>query len=312
MYVISSRRKWLNTGESWTVLQTGNALPPTIAPQSNYLPAGFTSSLQDPLVILIHGYANREKDAFRQYATEIGTGASGGLLAANGFHGSVIGYDWPSFDTAVTGPLQQYASDLQAAGEVGAPSLADFLNRLIAVVGRRGIRINLMAHSMGNFVVRQMLIANPSLAQYLDNIISFGADFPYTDLERPELKATADALTGNWFVYWSQADFVLLSLSNWANIILGNEHWGGQRLGQAGPRDMRLVSPKVIAQEWDVPLAKDLGSMYNRDLREWPFNAKIHSLYWSNGPFLANVAQNLQHAPATPPITVSWPLPPRP
>lgn len=293
------------------MLQTGNALPPATAPQSNYLPAGFINSLQDPLVILIHGYANREPDAFGQYAKAIGTSVSGGSMAANGFQGTVIGYDWPSFDTPISGPLHQYAGDLKAARDVGAPSLASFLSRLIAVVGGRGIRINLMAHSMGNFVLRQMLIANPALARCLDNIISFAPDLLQADLQQPDLRAAADVLTGNWFVYWAQADFVLLGLSNWANIILGNEQWGGQRLGQEGPPS-GVTSQRVVAQEWDAPLAQDLGSTYNWDLREWPFNAEIHSLYWSNRPFLTNVAQNLQRAPATPPVTVNWPLPPRP
>lgn len=310
MYVISSRRRWLTTGGNWTVLQTGNALPPTTPPpQSNWLPAGFINSLQDPLVILIHGYASPEASAFGQYANVIGTSVSLGLMAANGFRGSVIGYDWPSFDTPLSGPLQQYVGDLKAARDIGAPSLVDFLSRLTSALAGRNIRINLMAHSMGNFVVREALLDNPELAGTLDNIISFAPDLPQSDLERPELIAAADALTGNWFVYWAQADFVLLTLSNLANIILGNEQWGGQRLGQESLRAGATISKRIIAQNWDPPLSKDLGSTYNSDLREWPFSAKIHSYYWTDKPFLTNIAQNLQRPPSSPPISVKWPLP---
>ncbi len=262
-------------------------------------------------MILIHGYANKEPDAFGQYAKEIGTSAAVGLMPGNGFQGSVIGYDWPSFDAPTSGPLQQYVGDLKAAANVGAPSLTDFLQRLNSALAGRNIRINLMAHSMGNLVVRQTLLDNPQLAGSLDNIVSFAPDLPQTDLELPELKAATDALAGNWFVYWAQADFVLLSLSNWANIILGGEQWGGQRLGQQGPSTNATISKRVVAQEWDAPLAQDLGSSYNWNLREWPFNAKIHSLYWSNSSFLANIAQNLQRAPGAALITVSWPSPPR-
>lgn len=253
-------------------------------------------------MILVHGYANLEKDAFQQYAREIGTGVSGGLMAANDFMGSVIGYDWPSFDTPASGPIQQYVGDLKAATDIGAPALADFLTRLSAALAGRGIRVNLMAHSMGNLVVRQTLLDSPQLADAIDNIISFAPDLPQTDLERPELKAAADALSGNWFVYWARADFVLLTLSNLANIILGNERWGGQRLGQEGPRAGAAISPKVVAQNWDAPLAQDLGSTYDSDLHEWPVSAKIHSLYWTDQPFLKNIAQNLQRTAGDAPI----------
>jgi hypothetical protein len=57
MYVINSRRKWSSARGGWTELQTANALPPSTAPQPNYLPSGFTNPLQDPLVILIHAYS---------------------------------------------------------------------------------------------------------------------------------------------------------------------------------------------------------------------------------------------------------------
>jgi pimeloyl-ACP methyl ester carboxylesterase len=261
--------------------------------------------LQDPLVILIHGYANPEKDVFQEYAKEIGSSASAGLMAYNGFTGSVVGYDWPSFDTPASGPLQQYVGDLKAATNIGARALSDFLTRLNAALTGRSIRINLMAHSMGNLVVRQTLLDRPQLADAIDNIISFAPDLPQADLERPELEAVADALSGNWFVYWAQADFVLLTLSNLANIILGNERWGGQRLGQEGPRAGVAISPKVVAQNWDAPLAQDLGSTYDSGLHEWPFSAKIHSLYWTDQPFLKNVAQNLQRTPAALPIIAS-------
>jgi pimeloyl-ACP methyl ester carboxylesterase len=310
MYVISSRRRWLSAGGNWTVLRTGNASPPTTSPpQSNYLPSGFINSLQDPLVILIHGYASPETPTFKQYATEIGTSTSPGLMAANGFQGSVIGYDWPSFDTPASGPLQQYVGDLNAARNVGAPALADFLGRLTAALAGRNVRINLMAHSMGNFVLRETLLDNPDLAGTLDNIVSFAPDLPQADLLRPDVTAIGDALSGNWFVYWAQADFVLMTLSNLANIILGHEQWGGQRLGQQGPPDDGAISAKVVAQNWDMPLAQDLGSTYNCDLREWPFSAKIHSLYWSDKPFLQNVAANLQRTPRSAPTLANWPAP---
>ena len=176
---------------------------------------------------------------------------------------------------------------------------------------KRKVRINLMAHSMGNLVVRTALLANLSFAKKIENIVSFGADILSSDLRLPELKKAADHLRGNWFVYWAQADLVLLQLSNYANIILGNEKWGGQRLGQAGPPKTG-VSDKVIAQEWDSPLADDIGTYYSWDLRLWRHNPAIHSAYWHDAAFLKNVSSNLLRKKGTKPITVDWPLPPRP
>lgn len=169
-----------------------------------------------------------------------------------------------------------------------------------------------MAHSMGNFVLRTMLMTDPGLAGGLDNIFSLAPDILHTDLEKDELRTAANTLTGNWFVYWAQADFVLLTLSDWANIILGREKWGGRRLGQEGPRDRRRISRKVVVQQWDAPLAEQLGSHYNWDLRQWQFHHTIHSLYWTNVAFLRNIAGNMLRSPGTIPITVHWPLPPRP
>ena len=267
-----------------------------------YLPSGFVNSLCDPVLILIHGYANAEDVAFGQYGKMIGVSGQQGLLRSHGFEGSAIGYDWPSFEKPTNSPLQAYKNDYTAARNIGAPALADFLDRLTKALSARKVRVNLMAHSMGNLVLCEALIVNPELPKRLDNIISFAADLPYTELEKPALKAAADALGGNWFIYWAQADIVLMTASNYANLLLGNERWGGQRLGQQGPRDQSLISQKVVVQEWDAWLAKDLGSEYNGDLHEWPFSGKIHSLYWSNDAFLTNVVANVQRATGSKPI----------
>ncbi len=303
MYVISSRARRVGPNGKWIVLYSGNGRVPTNGSlQPDCLPAALISSLADPLLILIHGYANPEAATFGQYAKMIGAVGQPGSLAAHGFTGSVIGYDWPSFETLVPGKLQGYKNDYDAACKIGAPALADFLDRLTATLSGRGIRINLIAHSMGNLVMSRALSLNIDLAGRLDNVISFAADLPWTELEKPALKAAANALTSNWFVYWAQADAVLETASNLANMMLGNEQWGGQRLGQAGPHDKTIISRKVIVQEWDAPLAQDLGSHYNLDLREWPFSGTIHSLYWGDDAFLANVTENLQRTPGTDPI----------
>jgi esterase/lipase superfamily enzyme len=313
MFVVSSRPKRTQDEGQWIVLESYNGNPPSqpIAGPKQ-IPEAVLDSLKDPLVILIHGYNNTEAQAFEQYAQQIGRTTSQGLLYANGFAGSVIGYDWPSTESDATTALQVYKGDLKAAVTIGAPVLADFLEPLATALSGSGIRVNLMAHSMGNLLLRTMFLSQPQLAARLDNIFSLAPDILHIDLEKEEMKEAAHALSGNWFVYWAQADVILLSLSNWANIILGSEKWRGQRLGQQGPRDKRRISRKVVVQQWDAPLAQDLGSHYNWDTRQWQFNHTIHSRYWTNAPFLQNVAQNMQRHAGSNPIVKTWPLPPRP
>lgn len=317
MYVISARcPSRVNVKGQWTVLYSGNGQPPPATPVApQYLPSGFLSSLTDPLVIVVHGYNNLEVEAFSQYASVSGLGGSPDSLPAHGFGGSIVGYDWPSFGShslALWNQFGVYKHDLDAAREIAVPALCDFLDRLTSALVGRNIRINLLAHSMGNFVVSRVLMMNPSLASRLDNIISFAPDILQTDLERPEVVEAAAALAGCWFIYWAQADFILLTASDWANILLGSEQWGGWRLGQEGPRWKVDYGPKVRFQCWDVPLAKQMGSTYKWDIKEWPPSMKIHGLYWSNAPFLDDMVKNFSRPLGAPPVLQDWPMPPQP
>lgn len=310
MYVISSRPERVRVSGDWAVIYSGNGTPPAINPglQPSYIPAGFLSSLTDPVIVVVHGYNNIEKDAFGQYAAVGGQNPSVNSLPSHEFPGTVVGFDWPSTGShspALWTQLGVYRHDLDAARQTAVPALGDFLEQLTNSLVGRDIRVNLMAHSMGNFVMSRVLMANPALAGKLDNIVSFAPDMLQSDLGRPELIAAADALPGNWFVYRSQADVVLLTASDWANILLGNEQWRGRRLGQDGPPPDGKYSDKVVAQCWDVPLASQLGSSYNQDLKEWPFSMKIHGLYWSNGPFLDNVVANLNRKPGAAPVVTN-------
>lgn len=305
MFVISSRPKRVADGQ-WTILESDDGVPPQSSPSDpDELSATFLDSLQDPLLILIHGYHNTELQAFQQYV------AASKNLSDNGFTGTVVGYDWPSVEGNASSELQLYKNDLKAVRSAGAPAFADFLVKLAATTADRNVRINLMAHSMGNFLLRTLFLENEQIAAELDNVVSFAPDMLQSDLEKDELKAAANALAGYWFVYWAQSDLILLFPSNWGNIALGNEKWRGQRLGQQGPKDKRRISRKVISQEWDAPIARDIGSQYSWDLREWPFNPGVHSKYWVDIPFLQNIAQNMLLPAGASPITVDWPLPPR-
>jgi hypothetical protein len=311
MYVISSRSRRVPNDGEWVLLQSADGTPPAgSAAPADAFPSEFISSLQDPLVIVIHGYNNTELETFQQYVRLIGSDGSQGLLGANGFTGSAIGYDWPSVEAPASGPLQVYENDLKSARRIGAPAFANFFSALssgLAAAGKN-VRINLLVHSMGNLLMRTVLEANPCLAGQLANVLSLAPDLPHTDLERPGLKAAGDALKGKWFAYWAQADLILLTLSDYANIILGSELWGGQRLGQQGPaHPAPLISQNVVTQQWDAPLAKQIGYQYNWDLGEWPHSFATHSAYWTNMEFLKNIVQNIQRAPGVAPITVDWP-----
>jgi len=133
----------------------------------NYLPSSLVNSLCDPVLVVVHGYNNRESDAFGLYADLAGLGKKKQALAHYGFTGTVIGFDWPTGYLNSMNPSAQlglYASDLNQAKTNGVPAFSLFLDRLTNALIGRSVRVNVMAHSMGNFVMTRALMGNPAVA----------------------------------------------------------------------------------------------------------------------------------------------------
>jgi pimeloyl-ACP methyl ester carboxylesterase len=297
MYVISCRPEFMDPPGKWVVIPSSNGLPPkNPLPSHDYLSSGFLSALVDPVVLFVHGFNNEAADVFGITAQLNGMVSDQPSLTAAGFTGTIIGFDWPTMkrDTWNLGVLfDVYRHDLQQAVAVGIPALANFLSQLSPALVGRGIRLNLMAHSMGNLIVSRVLMQQPDLAKRLDNLISFAPDILQSDAENPELEASINCLQGKWYIYWAQADILLLTASDLANMFLGNERWGGKRLGQEGPRTGADYGDKVVFRNWDEQLSKVVHNPYNPDTKEWKFTVATHAAYLVDPQFMKDVSSYL-------------------
>lgn len=229
----------------------------------------FSSSLQADLtsgrnlLIFIHGFANSFTDSITRAAFNREWLAASGVAAADC---SVVSFSWPSRGIVVDpadiigglalGPLtvalkllgitasplaNAYFED-QAAAAASAGDVISFLDRLrpaIAKVRRRGGRVFLLAHSMGNWVLENALnewAKSGGLPRSLlfDEAISASADSPFAeDGTGPAWLVHLARLSGRVSIYHSAGDQIL-RLSQVVNNI--------QRLGRSGPADRTDVT----------------------------------------------------------------------
>jgi len=96
------------------------------------------------VILFVHGYNNKEKDVLERAGQ-----LSGYLERDQNFHGTTISFDWQS-----AGANSKYLYDLQSAN-----FSRDALSRLLYFLATNPQvrRINIVAHSMGNWLVMEAL-----------------------------------------------------------------------------------------------------------------------------------------------------------
>jgi len=298
IYVISSRPERGGAANKWSVMYSPNGnvpAPPPLAP--NYLPSSLVNSIVDPLVIAVHGYNNREQDVFTAYAGLAGLIHGNESLTKYGFTGTVIGFDWPTGYLNVLDPNAQmklYASDLVQANTNGAPCFGLFLNRLTNALTGKNIRVNVLSHSMGNFVVTRAFMDDPSVASRITNFISFAPDILQSDVDLPQLQGCINNIAGKWQINWAQADIILMWASNWANILLGNEKCGADRLGQVGLRKDTAYGPKITDHQCDEMLSHVGATSFDATRGLWRSSRRVHSAYWRCPEFMQSILDLLK------------------
>lgn len=162
------------------------------------------------IVIYVHGY-NNSTAAMLQRLRNIKR-----AFAANGFEGSVIGFDWPSADSALN-YLEDRWDAKQTANQLVREGIESFVR-----LQRPDCEINLhlMAHSMGAYVVREALDhaddrrSIASVSWSVSQILLFGADVSASSLGDDNSKSSSlyrhcNRMT-NYFNHFDNA----LSLSN--------------------------------------------------------------------------------------------------
>ncbi|MEI6162503.1 MAG: alpha/beta hydrolase, partial [Roseococcus sp.] len=174
---------------------------------SEALQADLTSGRN--LLIFIHGFANSFTDSITRAAFNREWLAASGIPAADC---SVVSFSWPSRGIVVdskdiiggialgpltlalkvlgitASPLANAYLDDQKAAAASATDIVSFLDRLrpaIAKVRRRGGRVFILAHSMGNWVLENALAHWASMglprSMLFDEAISASADSPFAE-----------------------------------------------------------------------------------------------------------------------------------
>lgn len=155
--------------------------------------------------------------------------------------------------------LERRAERIRLLG--GDPSVVDSLLANAALLRKRhrsappcGVRIHLLAHSMGNRVVdgaMRALAVDPEPERFalFDQVILTGSDVPANALEDRSRMGLVSRLSRGVTVYHSSSDKAL-GLSDILSFQPG-------RLGQEGPADMRLLSSKVRSVDVDAVVRSD-------------------------------------------------------
>lgn len=162
------------------------------------------------LVIYIHGY-NHSPQTMLTRLRHLKVG-----LAAEGFTGAVVAYDWPSAESALN-----YIEDRWDAKQTANKLVREGIESFVRLQ-RPDCEVNLhiMAHSMGNYVVREAFDyaddrrSLASVSWSVSQVLLFGADISAASLEDGNPKASSlyrhcNRLTN----YYNHFDNVL-SLSN--------------------------------------------------------------------------------------------------
>lgn len=197
----------------------------------------------------------------------------------------MIVFTWPSNGEMI--PFISYASDRRDAkdsGESGGRALlqlTDFLDNLTRGKACRG-RIHIVAHSMGNFVLRNALQALikrlPATPPTLfEQVLLIAADEDYDALELDFKLAPLSHLCKRIHVYYNPKDLALdISMDTKGN---------PRRLGSRGPRNSSAIPDSVILVD-----ASTIARGGCDDL-------SYHHYYLISAEMAPDMAQSLQGVP---------------
>lgn len=212
------------------------------------------------ILLYIHGFSNMP-DAVFDAALEF----QGLCDRAEAQEVLVVPVIWPCDDD--TGIVQDYWDD-QKAADASAPSLARALCRFIEWRNSKANtdsdpcrkRINLLAHSMGNRVLRETLAAwdkydlADGVPLIFRNTFLVAADIENESIHRDQRgKLICDA-SRNVVVYYASDDLALRA-SKAANL---KNKIASRRLGHSGPENMDLVPKNVYTVDCD-----DINNAYD-------------------------------------------------
>ncbi|WP_158967430.1 alpha/beta fold hydrolase [Chachezhania sediminis] len=242
-----------------------------IVSRENWLDLVGQEGAANGVLVFVHGFNTSQADMLNRLA-KIKAG-----VAAHGFRGAVVAFDWPS-----DGAVHAYDRDRSDAKTVAPHLVGDGIVPLLGMSPRP--RIHILAHSMGGLVVLRALSdfgdsAGPTRANWgADEILFASADVDAAWLERGAwgglvLKARAKRFTN----YYCGRDRVL-DLSG--NVING----GRERVGRVG-----MPAPRT-GGHWDLYA----NEQYLRDVPDAQRTMTYSHTWWfDNDGFYKDVALTL-------------------
>jgi esterase/lipase superfamily enzyme len=192
-------------------------------------------------LVFIHGFNNSFKNAVES-AAKIGERYA--KLSNKTYQPNIFVFSWPS-----DGEVTSYVND-RHDGEASGYAFARGLMKLATFLKSANPeeacqqKINLIAHSMGNYVLRHALqqarkIANgASLSRIFDNIVLTAADEDNDAFEFEHKLAKLPELAQRITVYFNNGDLALAA----SDLTKGNP----DRLGHDGPEKPHQIPAKVV------------------------------------------------------------------
>lgn len=210
---------------------------------------------QKHLCLFVHGYNSEWESTVRDYLA-----VKRGLIEG-GDLGQLVLYSWPS-----KGNVAGYLADREGAHE-SAPDLAgllvelnDYLMLRQRVAARSDdpakfcrMKISVLAHSMGNYVVQEALVAaskqlnDPQLVSLINQFVMVAADVDNDLFQRDQASGSDGSLMAN-LCYRIAALYT--GLDQVLGMSAGLKHFGTRRLGRSGLADPADVWDNVF--EFDV------------------------------------------------------------
>ncbi|WP_072394987.1 alpha/beta fold hydrolase [Hyphomicrobium sp. CS1GBMeth3] len=219
--------------------------------------------LKPDVTVLVHGY-NAQEHKVATYFTEL----AAHLQSEGGYDGTIVVFDWPALGTPLdelptaqrvqldmnmmganrpsqaSYELAMYGLDQRQAQGIGARSFLALLD-LLSTSGAH--TINVVAHSMGCYLVAEALKLRPGAATRIASMIWLAPDIDEAVTDAPWLRTAVDRLQNGLTVLYSRSDTVLTRLSRLAN--------GTERLGATGAGTHTPPSKMVF-----VDMTAELGT----------------------------------------------------
>lgn len=196
-----------------------------------------TNEQRAQAAVYIHGYNNNFEQALEEL-NEIGTN----LARRAGYKGLVIGFTWPS-----EGRTLDYLEDRDDAREsvTGFVHLMHLIKAIRMPAEECFVDVSMLAHSMGNYVLREGLdyfwkhVGYPWDDIYFTQALMFAADIAYDSLESGGSGQAISSFSHRVTAYYSIHDDIL-------GLSARVKHFGTRRLGRSGPEGYGKLPENVV------------------------------------------------------------------